>query len=93
MVRPYLEKPTQDMEQFIVSRVQPKVADRTVISRRCLDDIMSQHRIPATFRALTIREQSTVLCTALRNLGWEKYSKTWNRRANAWIIRGAGIRV
>lgn len=86
MARPYLEKSTREMEQYIMDRIYPRVMDRTVVSRRYLDEVMEEVGLPLAFRGLSYYEQCTVLVATLRKLGWRKYSRGNQNRINAWVL-------
>lgn len=86
MTRSYLKKPIREMEQYILSYVYPQIMDRTVISRRRLDEVISETEPPASWRALTSYDRNTSLVAALKTLGWEKYSKGATHRINAWVL-------
>lgn len=86
MVRSYLEKPIREMEQYIIDCVHPRVLDRTVISRRRLDEVIAETEPPASWSALTSYDRNTSLVAALKKLGWEKYSKGCTHRINAWVL-------
>jgi hypothetical protein len=86
MVRQYLMKPVSEMEQYIISEIQPRMMDRMVVSRVGLVGIMNEVEPPLSFCGLKYHDQCKVLAEALRNLKWKKYSKGNGNRINAWVL-------
>lgn len=86
MVRQYLMKPVQEMEEYITSEIKPRVMDRMVVSRVGLVAIMEETEPPLSFCGMKYHDQCKVLAAALRNLKWKKYSKGNGNRVNAWVL-------